>query len=99
MASNTTNYNLVKPDYSDTADIAVINGNMDIIDSTMKTNATNIESKQDSLVGRTLSRSGWAAIPPPRVRTTRSSTRATTYVRFYINNQWYGWNKVAQVIT
>lgn len=25
--------------------------------------------------------------------------RAETYVRFYSNSQWYGWNKVAQVIT
>ena len=135
MASNTTNYNLVKPDYSDTADIAVINGNMDIIDSTMKTNATNIESKQDSLVGRTLSdidlntvvkaghywvsttnvshapannygfleviRSGDGAYMQrfTQYGNDTASTRATTYVRFYINNQWYGWNKVAQVIT
>ena len=42
MATNTTNYNLVKPGYSDTADIADINGNMDIIDGQMKTNADNI---------------------------------------------------------
>lgn len=33
MATNTSHYNLVKPAYSDTADIADINGNMDIIDS------------------------------------------------------------------
>ena len=28
-----------------------------------------------------------------------SSTRGDTYVRFYANNQWYNWNKVAQLIT
>lgn len=33
MATNTNNLNLVKPDYSEGADIGVINGNMDIIDN------------------------------------------------------------------
>lgn len=33
MATNTNNLNLVKPDYSESADIGVINGNMDIIDN------------------------------------------------------------------
>jgi hypothetical protein len=32
MATNTTNFNLKKPAYSDTADIADINGNMDKVD-------------------------------------------------------------------
>lgn len=36
MSTQTTNYNLVKPDYSDAADIADINGNMEIIDTAMK---------------------------------------------------------------
>lgn len=44
MATNTTNYNLVKPAYTDTADIGDINGNMDIIDAQMKTNANGISS-------------------------------------------------------
>lgn len=165
MSSNTTNYNLVKPDYTESADISVINDNMDIIDSTMKTNATNISSlntnkqsvndntlsttsktvpgainelysgKQDSLVGRTLSdidlntvvtaghywvsttnvshapannygyleviKSGDGAYMQrfTQFGNDSASTRATTYIRFYINNQWYSWNKVAQVIT
>lgn len=38
MATNTTNFSLVKPAYADTADIADINGNMDIIDTVMKNN-------------------------------------------------------------
>ena len=42
MASNTTNYNLVKPAYADDADIADINGNMDIIDGAMKDLADNV---------------------------------------------------------
>lgn len=37
MATKTTNYNLTKPDMTDYADIRVLNTNMDIIDSTMKT--------------------------------------------------------------
>lgn len=37
MATKTTNYNLTKPDMTDYADIRVLNTNMDIIDSAMKT--------------------------------------------------------------
>ena len=37
MATKTTNYNLTKPDLADWADIRVLNANMDIIDSAMKT--------------------------------------------------------------
>lgn len=37
MATKTTNYNLTKPDLNDWADIRVLNANMDIIDSAMKT--------------------------------------------------------------
>lgn len=36
MATNTTNYNLVKPAYTDTADIMDINDNMDTIDAKLK---------------------------------------------------------------
>lgn len=36
MSTKTTNYNLTKPDMNDYADIRVINTNMDIIDSAMK---------------------------------------------------------------
>lgn len=36
MATKTTNYNLTKPDLNDWADIRVLNANMDIIDSAMK---------------------------------------------------------------
>ena len=35
MATNTTNFSLVKPAYSDTADIATINGNMDKVDASL----------------------------------------------------------------
>lgn len=35
MATNTEHYNLVKPDYTDAADVAQLNGNMDIIDNLM----------------------------------------------------------------
>lgn len=165
MSSNTTNYNLVKPDYTESADVGVINDNMDIIDTTMKANATGITSlnsnkqnvndnslsttdksvpgainelnsgKQDSLVGGTLSnidlntvvKAGHYWVSTTNVsnspvnyygyleviragdgtymqRFTRygndaSSARATVYIRFYTNSQWYSWNKVAQLIT
>lgn len=36
MATNTPNYNLVKPELNDFADIRVLNGNMDIIDTQLK---------------------------------------------------------------
>lgn len=36
MATNTPNYNLVKPELNDFADIRVLNGNMDIIDAQLK---------------------------------------------------------------
>lgn len=36
MATNTTNYNLVKPDTTDKVNISQINGNMDILDTQLK---------------------------------------------------------------
>lgn len=48
MSTLTTNYNLIKPDYADSADIADINGNMDVIDLQMKANADAIVPKQNS---------------------------------------------------
>ena len=44
MATKTTNYNLTKPDLTDWADIRVLNNNMDIIDSAMKTIADLADS-------------------------------------------------------
>ena len=47
MATQTTNYNLVKPSYDENADIAVVNGNMDIIDTKineLNNNYTNLDS-------------------------------------------------------
>lgn len=51
MATQTTNYNLVKPSYNENADIAVVNGNMDIIDTKIKevedkTNSNSVEWNQ-----------------------------------------------------
>lgn len=36
MATKTKNYNLIKPDLTDDADIRVINGNMDVLDNKLK---------------------------------------------------------------
>lgn len=49
MATNTTNYSLVKPDFVDVVDISELNGNMDTIDSTMKTNADDIASAESNI--------------------------------------------------
>ena len=55
MSNYTTNYNLIKPEYSDDADIGDINGNMDIIDSTLagKQDATdsNLTTTAQTIVG------------------------------------------------
>jgi hypothetical protein len=37
MATNTPNFNLIKPDFSDVVDITDINDNMDIIDAALAT--------------------------------------------------------------
>ena len=42
MATNTPNYELVKPSGTELPDIAVINGNMDKLDTAVKNNETNI---------------------------------------------------------
>ena len=56
MATTTTNLGLTKPAYADAADIAIINSNMDIIDSNIKslqdmtaTHISQIGSLQDSV--------------------------------------------------
>lgn len=49
MPTNTTNYNLVKPGTSENADISVINGNMDTIDSQLKINADSTSTKQKAI--------------------------------------------------
>ena len=51
MSRQTTNYGLTKPDYTDTADIEVVNANMDIIDGALKvidTKSNNVMSKNSS---------------------------------------------------
>lgn len=55
MSTLTTNYNLIKPDYADSADIADINGNSDILDNVIKAisdkanaNETAVATKQNS---------------------------------------------------
>jgi hypothetical protein len=55
VSTLTTNYNLIKPDYADSTDIADINGNSDILDNVIKAisdkanaNETAIATKQNS---------------------------------------------------
>ena len=55
MSTHTTNYNLVKPEYTDAADVADLNGNSDIIDAALaaKQNATdnNLTTTSKEVVG------------------------------------------------
>lgn len=76
MATHTTNYNLTKPAYADTADIADINGNMDIIDGQMKTNANGVSTNATSLAKV---QSGLAYIVG-NTNTTGSTLSSGTYV-------------------
>ncbi len=50
MSTNTTNYNLEKPGLNETADIEVINQNMDIIDTGLK----NVSDKADGKISKSL---------------------------------------------
>jgi len=43
MATNTINYNLIMPDLNETADIAVLNSNMPVIDGILKANENVID--------------------------------------------------------
>lgn len=45
MSSQTTNLHLVKPAYSESQDIAVVNSNMDLIDAAVKTNIDDIAAR------------------------------------------------------
>lgn len=53
MATNTTNYNLTKPDYEDDADIKDLNDNFDAIDAQMKANETATHSFLPNISGST----------------------------------------------
>lgn len=63
MATNTTNYNLVKPAGNDAVSIDVINANMDIIDSVLKANADGISTKanKSTIVDTTLIATTWSS--------------------------------------
>lgn len=49
MATNTSHYNLVKPAYTEPADIGVINGDMDLIDSALYDHDTTLEKVENSI--------------------------------------------------
>ena len=64
MATNTTNYNLIKPADEDFYDIAVFNNNSDVIDSTLKSISDNVNTKTNKAVTGTITLdvSKWAAL-------------------------------------
>ncbi|WP_113675452.1 hypothetical protein [Vallitalea guaymasensis] len=49
MAEKTSNYNLIKPSENETADINVINGNFDIIDTKIKENHNHINNAVEDI--------------------------------------------------
>lgn len=49
MATNTSHYNLVKPAYTEPADIGVINGDMDLIDSALHDHDIALEEVESSI--------------------------------------------------
>ena len=49
MATNTTHYNLAKPAYTEPADIGVINGDMDLIDSALHDHDTTLGKVEGSI--------------------------------------------------
>ena len=49
MATNTSHYNLVKPAYTEPADIGVINGDMDLIDSALHDHDTTLGKVENSI--------------------------------------------------
>lgn len=51
--TTTTNYNLVKPDYTEDADIAIINGNMDTIDTALGAHDTAIDNRKTKQTAKT----------------------------------------------
>ena len=51
MATQTTNFNLTKPAYTETADIAVINSNMDTIDTVLANEAEQYDATDAYYVG------------------------------------------------
>jgi len=54
MPEYTANYNLIKPGYDETADIKVINENMDTIDGKLKENASDLAAhKAESAIHKT----------------------------------------------
>ena len=49
MATSTTNFGLTKPAYNEAADVAVINGNMDTVDTVMGVNRNLAKGAQAGL--------------------------------------------------
>lgn len=65
MSSQTTNLHLAKPDYSEAADIAVINSDMDLIDNYAGSTTTSLSNTQSSLayiVGNTNTTGGTLSV-------------------------------------
>lgn len=80
MPTMTTNFNLKKPALSEAADIAVLNGNMDIIDSELAT-----RQKKSTKLSITLGADKWTGTTAPftLVLTVSGVTASTTDQEIY----------------
>jgi hypothetical protein len=67
LSTTTTNYNLVKPETTENFDVSIFcNGNMDIIDTQLKTNAT---AAAGTSVSATLATASWVGSSAPYTQT------------------------------
>lgn len=84
MASQTTNLNLVKPAYGESADVAVFNGNMDLIDAFAGTVSSGKAAKSEAI--KNITRNG----------TTFTATRAdgTTFTFTQQDYDHFSWSDI-----
>lgn len=65
--TETTNYNLQKPDGTDNAKISIINGNMDILDEAVKENADDIANAEAVVADHELDTDNPHSVSPPQL--------------------------------
>jgi hypothetical protein len=96
MATNTSNYNLTKPAAGEYYSVAVDNGNMDIIDATMKANADATALKVDKVTGKGLSTEDYTTAEKSKVANVPADTnaelaakadKADTYTKTEVDNK------------
>lgn len=79
MASSTTNYNLIKPDYEDNADIKDLNDNFDTIDTAMN-------NKVDKEIGKGLSTNDYTTAEKTKLSGIAEDAEVNEIVGIKVNN-------------